>query len=773
LGKKVVVTASVNGRALPLPFSQLLKRIFLGQPLVSEKLKSEALSNPVALGALAPDAISSTAYGPEQILLELLPKAGMAGFILLLPILGVILLVLAVVAVSYRQVVMAYTQAGGSYIVARENFGPRVAQIAAAALLIDYVVTVAVQTAAGTVAVASALPALGPYTLEMTVGVVVLICYMNLRGAKEAGRPFAVATYSFVVMIALTIVVGVVRHIIWGLPTYDAGHVAGMVPVHQSNGLVMGATILVLLRAFANGGSSLTGVEGISNTVNSFRDPKGVNARRVLTAMACILGFLLTGVGYLAYATHATPYRDEYPSVLAQIARAVFGHGLIGNVLFILVQVSTAAILYTGANTSFNGFPALSSFVAEDRFLPGQLMKRGYRLVFSNGIITLAVLALVLLLVTGGSVDALIPLYAIGVFTGFSMAGYGMTKYHLTQREQGWRRKLVINLSAGVMSTIVVGIFAVAKFTEGAWLIVVIFPILVFALMRINHEYRAEAEILEKFGTDRPSVTKYPRHRVFAFVNAVDLAALEALRYGKGLGADELIAVHFVIDATHSHQLQELWDHLALDTPLRLVDCPDRQLARAAQELITTTRTEDPDASVTVLLPRRSYGPVFGRLLHGHTADKVAKAVGRIPDAAATIVPYDVQSQVSAAFPNSFGQRITRELAGIEARILQRQDQQGAAPEHPETVIAVNNLVPQGSATIEGQVTQVEDVTKEHQTFRSIVLDDGSGKIRISFRPGHGGEDIQPGQRLRITGEAQRSGDGPLSMADPTYHVVE
>jgi len=767
------VTASVNGRALPLPFSQLLKRIFLGQPLVSEKLKSEALSNPVALGALAPDAISSTAYGPEQILLELLPKAGMAGFILLLPILGVILLVLAVVAVSYRQVVMAYTQAGGSYIVARENFGPRVAQIAAAALLIDYVVTVAVQTAAGTVAVASALPALGPYTLEMTVGVVVLICYMNLRGAKEAGRPFAVATYSFVVMIALTIVVGVVRHIIWGLPTYDAGHVAGMVPVHQSNGLVMGATILVLLRAFANGGSSLTGVEGISNTVNSFRDPKGINARRVLTAMACILGFLLTGVGYLAYATHATPYRDEYPSVLAQIARAVFGHGLIGNVLFILVQVSTAAILYTGANTSFNGFPALSSFVAEDRFLPGQLMKRGYRLVFSNGIITLAVLALVLLLVTGGSVDALIPLYAIGVFTGFSMAGYGMTKYHLTQREQGWRRKLVINLSAGVMSTIVVGIFAVAKFTEGAWLIVVIFPILVFALMRINHEYRAEAEILEKFGTDRPSVTKYPRHRVFAFVNAVDLAALEALRYGKGLGADELIAVHFVIDATHSHQLQELWDHLALDTPLRLVDCPDRQLARAAQELITTTRTEDPDASVTVLLPRRSYGPVFGRLLHGHTADKVAKAVGRIPDAAATIVPYDVQSQVSAAFPNSFGQRITRELAGIEARILQRQDQQGAAPEHPETVIAVNNLVPQGSATIEGQVTQVEDVTKEHQTFRSIVLDDGSGKIRISFRPGHGGEDIQPGQRLRITGEAQRSGDGPLSMADPTYHVVE
>jgi len=771
------VTGSATGRTAQLPFSQVFKRIFLGKALLTEKLKSERLSNPVALGALAPDSISSTCYGSEQILIELVPAAGMAAFVLLLPVTGVILLVLVLVAASYREVVMAYTQAGGSYIVARENFGPKVAQVAAAALLIDYVVTVAVQSAAGTVAVASALPVLGPYSLEITVGVVILICYINLRGTREAGRPFAVATYSFVVMTTLTIVIGVARHIFFGgLPTYDPQHIAGTIPVHQGSGFVMGATVLVLLRAFANGGSSLTGVEAISNSVNVFRDPQGVNARRVITAMACILGFVLAGVSYLAFATHATPYSDGYPSVLSQIARAVFGHGLSGNVLFVLVQVSSAAILYTGANGSFNGFPALASFVAEDRFLPRQLMKRGHRLVFSNGIIVVTTLSVALLVLTGGSVDALIPLYAIGVFTGFSMAGYGMTKHHLTKRELGWRHKLVINLSAGVMSTIVVGIFAVAKFTEGAWLIVVIFPILVFALMRINHEYRAEAEILEKFGTDRPSVTKYPRHRVFAFVNAVDLAALQALRYGKGLGADELIAVHFVIDATHAHQLQALWDHLALDTPLRLVDCPDRQLGRAAQELVTTARSEDPDASVTVLLPRRSYGPVFGRLLHGHTADKVAKAVGRVPDAAATIVPYDVQSQVSAAFPNSFEQHITRELAGIEARILQHQDQRAAASEHPErssTVIAVNNLVPQRSATIEGHVAQVEDVTKEHQTFRSIVLDDDSGKIQISFRPGHAGADIQPGQRLRITGEAQRSGDGPLSMADPTYHVVE
>ena len=443
------MTAGADEQDLPLSFPDVFKRVVLGKPLITEELAAENLSNPVALGALSPDAISSTAYGPEQILTELLPHAGLAAFVLLLPIMGVILLILVLVAASYRQVVMTYTRAGGSYIVARENFGPRVAQVAAAALLIDYVVTVAVQSAAGTVAVASALPALGPYSLEITVTVVILIIYLNLRGLREAGLPFAIATYAFVLMVAAMIVTGVIRHIFWGLPQYDPGHVAGAVPVHQGSGLVMGATILVLLRAFANGGSSLTGVEAISNTVQVFRKPQSINARRVLTAMACILGFLLAGVGYLTYATHAAPYLDEYPSVLSQVARTVFGNGVIGNSMYVLVQISTAAILYTGANTSFNGFPALASFVAEDRFLPRQLMQRGYRLVFSNGIITLAALSVALLVFTGGSVNALVPFYAIGVFTGFSMAGYGMSKHHLTEREPGWRRRLAINFSGG------------------------------------------------------------------------------------------------------------------------------------------------------------------------------------------------------------------------------------------------------------------------------------------------------------------------------------
>jgi amino acid transporter len=651
-----VVTAAERNGSIPPSFSDGWKRIFLGKPLTTEQLESERLANPVALGALSPDAISSTAYGPEQVMIELLPRAGMASFVLLLPIIGVILFILLLVSASYRGVVTAYTRTGGAYMVARDNFGPRIAQIAAAALLIDYIVTAAVQPAAGTVALCSAIPVLHPYHLEITIGVLVLICMANLRGLRQSGRLFAITTYSFVAMITLTIVTGVIREIFWSLPKYDPAHIVGAVPVHQGNGLVMGATVLVVLRAFANGGTSLTGVEAISNTVNVFREPQGLNARRVLTVMACILGFLLAGVAWLAFVTHATPYLDEYPSMLSEITRAVFGSGVLGNILYFLVQASSAAILFTGANTGFNGFPALASFVAEDRFLPRPLTKRGHRLVFSNGIITLTALAVALLLVTRASVNALVPFFAIGVFTAFAMAGFGMTKHHLTRRERGWRRKVVVNFSAGLMSTIVVGIFVVAKFTEGAWLVVVVFPILVYGLVRLNRQYSAEASVLEMSRTDRPELAKYERLRVFVFVDSVDLAEVEALRYGKGLHADELLAVHFVVDGDHSAQLQERWQHFEHDTQLRVIDCPDRNLGRVAQELVLQVKRDHPETKVTVLLPRRTYSAMLGRLLHDRTADKMARAVSRIPGATAIIVPYDVESRIARVDPDALAQ---------------------------------------------------------------------------------------------------------------------
>jgi amino acid transporter len=648
-----VVTAAESNSSIPPSFTDGWKRLFLGRPLTSEQLESERLSNPVALGAISPDAISSTAYGPEQVMVELLPRAGMAAFTLLLPIIGVILFILLLVSASYRGVVMAYTRTGGAYMVARDNFGPRIAQIAAAALLIDYVVTAAVQPAAGTVALCSAIPALHPYHLEITISVLVLICVANLRGLRQSGRLFAITTYAFVAMITLTILTGLIREILWGLPKYDPEHIVGAVPVHQGNGLVMGATVLVLLRAFANGGTSLTGVEAISNTVNVFREPQGVNARRVLTIMACVLGFLLAGVAWLAFVTHATPYLDEYPSMLSEIARTVFGHGVLGNVLYFAVQASSAAILFTGANTGFNGFPALASFVAEDRFLPRPLTKRGHRLVFSNGIITLTALAVALLLVTRASVNALVPFYAIGVFTAFAMAGFGMTKHHRTRRGSGWRRKMIVNLSAGLLSTIVVGIFVVAKFTEGAWLVVVVFPILVYGLIRLNKQYRAEASVLEMSRTDRPELSKFARLRVFVFVDSVDLAEVEALRYGKGLHADELLAVHFVVDAEHSAKLQDRWQHFEHDTQLRVVDCPDRNLSRVAQEFVLQVKRNHPDTKVTVLLPRRTYSAMLGRLLHDRTADKMARAVSRISGATAIIVPYDVESRIARVDPDA------------------------------------------------------------------------------------------------------------------------
>lgn len=766
----VDVTEANRGTSDSLGYT--VKRLLLGRPLTTEQLKSEKLSNPVALGVLAPDAISSTAYGTEMILLELLPFAALAAFVLLLPVTGVILCILILVAASYRQVVMTYTRAGGSYVVARENFGPRVAQVAAAALLIDYVVTVAVQAAAGTVAVVSAVRVLGPYSPEITVAVVLLMCFANLRGLREAGRPFALPTYFFVAMMTLMIATGVVREIVGDLPRYDTENISGLVPIEHGDGLVMGATILVLLRAFANGGASLTGVEAISNTVGVFRKPAGRNARKVLTIMAGILAFLLAGVAWLAFETHSAPYSAGYPSVLSEIARAVFGHGALGHALYLLVQISTAAILFTGANTSFNGFPALANFVAEDRFLPRQLTSRGHRLVFSNGIIILTVLSVGLLVLTGGSVEALVPFYAIGVFTGFAMAGFGLSKYHVTHKEPGWRHRLAINFSAGVLSTIVVGIFAVAKFTEGAWLVVVVFPVLVFVLMRLNREYRAESAILEKFRTNRPELVKYARHQVYVLVNSVDLAVLEALRYGSGLRADDLVAVHFMIDESQANRIRERWQHYGLRVALRIIDCPDRRLTRAAQELAAEGCAQAADTNVTVLLPRRTYAPLIGRLLHDRTADRIARAISRIPHAAATIVPYDVQARIRETFPDMFEERVTRELEKVQARIVDDEKPSASASPTNPPIIAVGAVLAGHSATILGTVLEVADVAKEDKVIRAVIIGDDSGRIKLTFEPGRG-SDLEPGQSVRVSGRAHQSANRPTSMANPVYEIVE
>src|ERR1022692_1861685 len=641
-----------------------IKRRLLGKPLVNEQLSEERLSKPMALGVLAPDGISSSAYGTEEILIELL-KGGLAvtAFALILPLTGAVLFVMTLVVLSYREVVTVYTRAGGSYVVARENLGPRVAQVAAVALLIDYVVTVAVPVSAGTAAVASAAApyfsifSSGAFLTGISIAIVLLMLYGNLRGIREASRAFAAPTYLFSGVMILTIVVGLVREFFFnGLPQYHAGlcaygkacaslHIPAPAANHDS--LITFGLIFILLRAFANGGSSLTGIEAVSNAVSVFRPSEGINARKVLVAEGLILGTLVAGISWLAHVTHATPYQLGVPTVISQEARLVFGASAFGTVMFILVQAVTALILYTGGNTSFNGIPFLASFVAEDAFLPRWLTKRGHRLVFSNGIVVLAVLSSVLLAAVGAVVNSLVPFYAIGVFTAFTMAGFGMAKYHHTHKEARWRRKLVINFSAGVTSAVIVLIFVVVKFTEGAWLVVVLFAVGVPALIRLNRGYGMEAQVLEGI-TDRPKPPPpptYPRRTVFVFVDRFDLATLAALRYARSLRPTTLRAVHFVIDTAEADTLREDWLRADRGVVLDFIDCPDRRLPRCAAELVSREAAL-PGTHVTAVLPRRSYSPLLGRLLHDRTADKIAAVVSNIQHSVATIVPFDVRSRL-------------------------------------------------------------------------------------------------------------------------------
>jgi len=636
-----------GGPLLPQSIGYRLKVGLLGRPLTRDAVPHQRLSKRLALGVLASDCISSSAYGTEEMLIVLLPVFGLAGFAILLPLTAVILAVLTIVTLSYRDVVTVYTRTGGSYVVARENFGPVVAQIAAVALMLDYIVTVAIQSAAGTYALTSAVPALAHWALEITVAWVLVMFYGNLRGIREAGRMFALPTYFFAGSMAVVIVVGMVREVLGDLPHYQVGG-PGAIPIGGGQSALTWFGLFILLRAFANGGSSLTGLEAISNGVSVFRKPEGLNARRTLVTMSLILGTLVAGVSWLAHQTHAQPYENGTPTVISQVAAAVFGHSAFGHLLFLTVQLATLMILWTGANTPFSGFPFLASFVAEDQFLPRQLTRRGHRLAYSNGIIVLTLASLALLLGTGAHVDKLVAFYAIGVFTGFTFAGFGMARYFSRHRRgHRWRLKVGINLTSGAVSLLVVIIFAVVKFTEGAWLIVLIFPIAVAVLVRLNRQYRSEAATLA-VATTSPKWATIPRHEVMVLVDSVDLATIAAVRYAHSLHPAELQAVHLVVDDAHAEELLAAWCSQASlrDLPLDLVDCPDRRLVHGVAEL-AARRVGDPSTELTVLLPRRSYGPVFGRLLHDGTADQIARAVSRLPRVVATIVPFDVAGLIA------------------------------------------------------------------------------------------------------------------------------
>jgi amino acid transporter len=801
-----------GGVHLPERVGYRLKRAVLGPPLVTAQLHEEKLSKKAALGVLSSDCISSSAYGTEEMLIALLAVFGFTGFHILLPMTGVVLAVLVLMTLSYREVVTVYTKAGGSYVVARENFGPKIAQIASVALLIDYIVTVAVQAAAGTAAITSLIPAFKPATLEITVGAILLLAYGNLRGVREAGKAFAFPTYFFVATAGLVVVVGVIREVFGDLPRYS--HVAGMIDVtDKGHAIFTGAAIFVLLKAFANGGSSLTGLEAISNGVSAFKNPPGPNARRTLSIMSVILGALVLGISYLAFETHATPYGSGSPTVISEVARAAFGTAWYGNVGFVLVQVATALILFTGANTPFTGFPFLASFIAEDSFLPRQMTRRGHRLAFSNGIIVLTIAALALLFGVGAHVDKLVPFYAIGVFTGFTMAGFGMAKYHHTQREAGWRRKLVINFTGGFVSMLIVLIFAVVKFTEGAWLVVLLFPIGWLLLMRLNGQYRAEARALNVITSMRKNADAgrkaaastsvlgssgstaadtslssghYPRHVVLVFVDRLDLAVVRAIRYAGSLRPTDIRAVHLMLDSDEAAQLQHDWIERGLGdrVPLDLVECADRRLLRGASRVALNTVISE-QAEVTVLLPRRSFKRVSQRLLHDRTADRIAYAVSRIPHVAATIVPFD--TTLSADFEQRIAQRQRLAAAGsalsddtagpaADSPAAARTHGTAPAPIAAEYGQRSNGTTPIGAVqwrqqvTIEGKLKVLQVGTTAGKSLEAQVFDE-TGGIRLLFFGRTHIPGIEPGALIRATG---RVGEykGHLALANPRYELL-
>jgi amino acid transporter len=787
-----------QGDQLPETFWYTAKLRLLGPPLVTEQLRTERLSRPLGLGVLSCDGISSAAYGTEEMLIVLLPAVGLAAFRLIVPMTLVILFGIVIVVLSYREVVSVYTRAGGSYVVARENFGPRIAQIAAVALLIDYVVTVAVQVAAASAVIVSAFPALGrlpeplgPNILDvLSVLFILIMCYGNLRGIREAGKAFAFPTYLFSGAVGLMIVVGLIRAALGNLhqvPQYAGSTFAFG---HSEQGLLSFAMIFVLLKAYANGGSSLTGIEAVSNAVSALRPPEGRNARQLLVTQGSIVIFLIGGISWLSHVTHAVPYTSGYPTVLAQEADLVFGRP--GHILYWLVIIGTAAILFTGGNTSFSGFPFLASFVAEDSFLPRWLTKRGHRLVFSNGIIILTIVSLTLGLVVGFNVDGLVPFYAIGVFTGFSMAGFGMARYHLRTREPGWRRRLVINVAGGVYTVLVVFIFAIVKFNEGAWLVVVVGPLLVFALIRLNRQYRGEANALQTIGDRRasgegPSQPNYSRRVVIVFVDDFDLSTIAALRYAKSLRPTVLRAVHFVIDTEQAERLRTAWlpDR---GVSLEFVDTPDRRLTRAAAELVSQEAAA-PGTQVTAILPRRSFSPLLGRLLHDRTADKIAAVVSRVPNAAATIVPFDVtdrlrvlQARQAARHPSAPASLTP--VPGPPQVTKSPPPERSAAPPEPlpgagsydrpippPGVTPIGSIREPGRTTVEGRVRVVEVRSVEQNSVLAAEISDSTGDLTALFYGRSHISGLDCGSRVRFRGAVGIKNGEPV-MTNPAYELL-
>jgi len=577
----------------------LLKRWIVGRPMPLAQARHERLSKMIALAVFSSDALSSVAYATEEILLVLV-LAGAAAAHLSVPLALAITGLLLIVVVSYQQTIHAYPSGGGSYIVARANLGATPGLIAAAALLIDYVLTVSVSVAAGVAALTSAFPALHEHRVAFGVTFIALIAFANLRGVRESGRVFAVPTYLFVGTFAFMVATGLWRWLQGDLVPLPSRAMAETVPL----------TWFLVLRAFSSGCTALTGVEAISNGVPAFKPNESRNAAITMGWMAGILGVLFLGITVLAWALQVTPSEDE--TVVSQIARALFGR----DVFYFLVQGVTMLILVLAANTSFADFPRLASLLSRDRYAPRQLTTQGDRLVFSNGILVLGGLAALLIVLFRGETHALIPLYAVGVFISFTLSQSGMVRHWLVERGPGWRWRLVINGAGAAVTAVVTMVIAATKFTHGAWIVVLLIPVMVTAFRVVNRHYEAlAAELSLEHLADEPPVT----NTVLVLVGDLHMGVVRALRFAQSLTPNPK-AVYVEIDPARTLKLEERWAKGGSGVPLVVLSSPYRSVLGPLFEYLGRIKARDPHGMITIVIPEFVPRHWWQHVLHNQTA---------------------------------------------------------------------------------------------------------------------------------------------------------
>jgi len=597
-----------------------LKRLFVGSPLPTAQSRHERLARSTALAVFASDALSSVAYATEEILLVLV-LAGTAALSYSIPISIAIAVLIAIVVSSYRQTIRAYPQGGGAYIVSKDNLGVPAGLVAGAALLIDYVLTVAVSAAAGIAALTSAVPALFPYRPWLCVAAVVAIAVANLRGIRESGKIFAAPTYLFIGSLGVLIIYGGLGAVFDFLPE---------APYQRHPPGLEGVGLFLFLRAFASGCTALTGVEAVSDGVPAFKPPEAHNARIVLTVLGVILIVLFLGITFLAYDFGIAPRHEE--TVVSQLARHVFG----GGALYFEIQAVTMLILLLAANTSFADFPRLSFFLARDRFIPRQFATQGDRLVFSNGILILSGLAALLLVIFGGDTHALIPLYAVGVFLSFTLSQASMVRRWLRLKEEGWWWRWWLNAIGALVTGLVMITIAATKFTHGAWIVVLLIPTLVAVFVIVHRHYE---EVAVQLSLDAFSPPPPMTNTVLVLVGDIHRGVIKAIQYAKTLSPNAK-AVFVETDPDRTRRLEEKWGRYGMGVPLIVLTSPYRSLLGPLTKYVDHLQSQGENHVVTIVLPEFIPARWWQLGLHNQTAFLIKGAMLFRKNVIVTDVPY-------------------------------------------------------------------------------------------------------------------------------------